>query len=157
MLGRFIFMEDQQHKIAKPTTLANTLRQDSSRRRLGALTLSALAVAPGRALAEGSRDVAVTSVDPARETALPWVPRYPSDRLAEEVVSVLRGRDELVSIAAVHLLDGTGVALNADDVVPPASLFKLNILAETYRQIERNRVKLAQMITILPEDAAPGA
>ena len=157
MLGRFIFMEDQQHKIAKPTTLANTLRQGSSRRRLGALTLSALAVAPGRALAEGSRDVAVTSVDPARETALPWVPRYPSDRLAEEVVSVLRGRDGLVSIAAVHLLDGTGVALNADDVVPPASLFKLNILAETYRQIERNRVKLAQMITILPEDAAPGA
>ncbi|NDG98673.1 MAG: hypothetical protein EBY11_12165 [Proteobacteria bacterium] len=137
--------------------MANTLRQDSSRRRLGTLTLSALAVAPGRALAEGSRDVAVTSGDPARESALPWVPQYPSDRLTEEVASVLRGRSGSVSIAAVHLLDGTGMALNADDVVPPASLFKMNILAETYRQIERNRVKLAQMITILPEDAAPGA
>ncbi len=153
---RLFAMQDQRNLISYPTGFAKPLRQVSSRRRLSTLALCSLAVNPRSAIAEGSRQLAGTAGNVAREAFTPWLPSKPSAKLAEVVASVLPDRFGSVAVAVVHLLDGTGMALNADDVVPPASLFKLNILAETQRQIERNRVSLAQMITILPEDAAPG-
>ena len=150
-------MDVQRNLIATSASGTQTPPYHVSRRLLGALALASLTVDPGMAMAERLRQVAGTGGHDAHETIAPWLPRHPSTDLAQSVASVLPDRSESIAIAVVHLVDGTGMALNADDVVPPASLFKLNILAETYRQIERNRVNLAQTITIMPEDAAPGA
>ena len=157
MLRRLSTMEDPRNLIADTTSGARTSQHGWSRRWLGGLALAALTAHPGFAMAEGTRQVTGTGGHLASEVPAPWLPRHPSARLAQAVASVLPDRAASVAIAVVHLVDGTGMALNADDVVPPASLFKLNILTETYRQIERNRVNLDQMITIMPEDAAPGA
>ncbi len=150
-------MEVERNQIATSASRTQTVRCEVSRRWLGGLALASLTGDPGIAMAMGQKQVAGTGGHDARETLAPWLPRHPSSKLAQAVASVLPDRANSIAIAVVHLLDGTGMALNADDVVPPASLFKLNILAETYRQIEGNRVNLAQMITIMPEDAAPGA
>lgn len=151
-------MEGQRSLIADTACRTPALHYGSSRRWLGGLALAALTVDPGIAKASGLQQAAGTSGHDARhEVPAPWLPRHPISQLAQSVASVLPDRAGSFAIAVVHLMDGTGMALNADDVVPPASLFKLNILAETYRQIERNLVNLAQMITIMPEDAAPGA
>src|ERR1700687_379718 len=62
-----------------------------------------------------------------------------------------------VSVAVKHLTTGASYALNADEVMPTASLIKLAVMAEVYQQAEDGKVKLSDTLTLHKEDKVQGS
>jgi beta-lactamase class A len=62
-----------------------------------------------------------------------------------------------VAIAVKHLGSGETWALNADDVMPTASLIKLPIMAEVYFQSKAGKVKLEDSVTLAKDDMVQGS
>jgi beta-lactamase class A len=61
------------------------------------------------------------------------------------------------AISVMHLETGTAAAINDDRTVVPASLYKLGVLVEAYRQIEAGTLRTDEPLRLLPTDWAPGA
>ncbi len=83
-------------------------------------------------------------------------PAKPSPLAArlEAVVATHRGK---IAIAVKSLDTGEAFYLHADDVMPTASLIKLPVMVEVFRQAEAGKVKLDQKLTLTKEDCVPGA
>ncbi len=62
-----------------------------------------------------------------------------------------------VSIAVKHLINGESYYLNADAVMPTASLIKVAVLIETYQQADEGKLKLTDRVTLREEDKVPGS
>ena len=62
-----------------------------------------------------------------------------------------------VAVAVKHLVTGETYYLNADAVMPTASLIKVAILIETYYQADEGKLKLTDRITLREEDKMPGS
>jgi beta-lactamase class A len=62
-----------------------------------------------------------------------------------------------LGLAARHLETGEQLALNADRVFPTASVIKLAVLAELYRQAEEGTLRLDRRIALTAKDAARGS
>jgi beta-lactamase class A len=62
-----------------------------------------------------------------------------------------------VAIAVKHLITGESYALNADEVMPTASLIKLAVMAEVYQQVKDGKITLSDTVTLKKEDKVPGS
>ncbi len=62
-----------------------------------------------------------------------------------------------VAIAMKHLESGETFFLNADEVMPTASLIKLPIMAEVYFQAKEDKVKLDDMLTLTKDEMVQGS
>src|SRR5438445_9626884 len=62
-----------------------------------------------------------------------------------------------VAIAVKHFTTGETYTLNADEVMPTASLIKLAVMAEVYQQAEDGKIKLDDTVTLRKEDRVQGS
>jgi beta-lactamase class A len=62
-----------------------------------------------------------------------------------------------VAIAVKCLSTGESYALNADEVMPTASLIKLAVMAEVYQQAKDVKINLGETITLRKEDKVQGS
>jgi D-alanyl-D-alanine carboxypeptidase (penicillin-binding protein 5/6)/beta-lactamase class A len=62
-----------------------------------------------------------------------------------------------VAIAVKHLGTGEGYFLNADELMPTASLIKVAVLVEVYAQVQEGKVRLDDMVTLKESDKVPGS
>lgn len=62
-----------------------------------------------------------------------------------------------VAIAVKHLGTNETYYLNADEVMPTASLIKIAVLIEVYQQAAEGKVKLTDRVTLRAEDKVPGS
>ena len=73
------------------------------------------------------------------------------------VEALVGGIDGVVGVAARDLAGGAEVAVNADEPFPTASVMKVPILFELYRQAEAGRVDLDRRVPYGPEQRVPGS
>lgn len=62
-----------------------------------------------------------------------------------------------VALAVKHLKTGVTCGLREDEPLPAASLIKLAVMVETYRQAGEGKVDLAAKVTLRKEDRVPGS
>ena len=72
----------------------------------------------------------------------------------EEVVASLSGT---YGVAALNLSSGETIGLNESEFFPSASLYKLVVLYEAYRQAETGRISLAASLEIRPQHLCEAA
>jgi beta-lactamase class A len=93
----------------------------------------------------------VSLVAPAAETP------PPTTELAKNIEALTKAHKGKVAVAVKNLATGESYYLNADDVMPTASLIKFPIMIEAYYQAKEGKVKLDDMITLKKEDMVPGS
>src|SRR3954447_17583138 len=74
-----------------------------------------------------------------------------------QVEEIARGVEGIIGVYAKDLASGTEIALNADTLFPTASVMKIPILYELYRQVEAGQIDLAARITLEQQDLVPGS
>jgi beta-lactamase class A len=62
-----------------------------------------------------------------------------------------------IAVAVKNLATGEGYALNADEVMQTASLIKLAVMVEAYRQLDAKKVDFAKTLTLTKDDKVPGS
>lgn len=62
-----------------------------------------------------------------------------------------------IAVAVKNLASGEEYKRNADEVMQTASLIKLAIMVEAYRQLDAKKVDFAKTLTLTNEDKVPGA
>jgi len=130
-------------------------------------TLAPRPTAPAAAAAERPTPVAVATAvsaptiaptptrPPAPATPTPpCVPPPPySTGLAAAVEAEVGARAGSYAVAVVNLETGEAYLRNADQRFPAASVYKLAVLYETWRQLQAGTLSAAAELTISPEDA----
>lgn len=81
----------------------------------------------------------------------------PADRLAAPLTRLAKAHKGKVAIAVKHLGTGETYYLNADEVMPTASLIKVAVLIEAYQQAAEGKVELTDRLTLRAEDKVPGS
>jgi serine-type D-Ala-D-Ala carboxypeptidase (penicillin-binding protein 5/6) len=77
--------------------------------------------------------------------------------LEERVQRRVEGHEGKVAVAIRHLDSGESVFLNADEPMPTASLIKVAVMVEAYRQSEQGKLDLAKMLTLAEDDKVQGS
>ncbi|WP_425616969.1 serine hydrolase [Anatilimnocola sp. NA78] len=88
---------------------------------------------------------------------LATLPASAAEKLADKLLPLIKAHEGKVAVAVKHLKTGETFAHNADEPMPTASLIKLPVMVEAYRQAEAGKVDLQKMITLRPEDKVPGS
>jgi beta-lactamase class A len=78
-------------------------------------------------------------------------------KLEASIQAVDRGLEGVMGVAIMDLADGRMLTLNADEIFPAASVIKLGILAELYRQNEQGGQQLAAPYTLNANDLVSGS
>lgn len=65
--------------------------------------------------------------------------------------------DGKAAIALKHLVTGQTYFLNADEVMPTASLIKLPVMVEVYFQVHEKKVALGDKVELKKDDKVPGS
>jgi len=84
-------------------------------------------------------------------------PLVAAETLADKLQPLIKGHAGKVAVAVKHLKTGESFAHNADEPMPTASLIKLAVMVEAYRQVEAGKVDLQAKITLKQEDKVPGS
>lgn len=79
------------------------------------------------------------------------------DRLGERLDSLVKRHEGAVALAVVNLDTGECLFRNADEPMPTASLIKLAVLIEAYRQDAVGLISLDETVTLRDEDKVPGS
>ena len=77
--------------------------------------------------------------------------------LSERLAPLIAAHEGKVAVAVKHLKSGESFAREADAPMPTASLIKLPIMVEAYRQANEGKINLDEMATLKAEDKAPGS
>src|SRR6266536_1698384 len=87
------------------------------------------------------------------------VPAFADEPLTLEarIAPIAKEHKGKVAVAVKDLATGEGFYLNADEVMPTASLIKLPIMVETYWQAEEGTVKLDATLTLMKGDKVQGS
>lgn len=80
-----------------------------------------------------------------------------AESLGEKVLPLLSAHEGKVALAVKHLKTGETFAHQADVPMPTASLIKLPIMVEAYRQADAGKVGLEKKITLTQDDKVPGS
>lgn len=80
-----------------------------------------------------------------------------ADTLEERLTSLAKAHKGTVAIAVKHLDNSETVYINADEVLPTASLIKFPVMLEVYMQVLEGKVKLGDMVTLTEADKVPGS
>ena len=98
---------------------------------------------------------------PARgaTSAEPPAPPAGSETAALEsrLLPLIQAHKGHVAVAVKHLRTGAAYSYHADEAMPTASLIKLAVMVETYRQAEEKKVDLDTRLTLRKEDQVPGS
>lgn len=80
-----------------------------------------------------------------------------ADGLQVKLAPLIAAHEGKVAVAVKNLKTGESFSHEADVAMPTASLIKLPIMVEAYRQAESGQVDLKKLITLRLEDKAPGS
>src|SRR5437773_9060504 len=75
--------------------------------------------------------------------------------LAERLQPLISAHEGEVAVAVKHLKTGESFSHKADEPMPTASLIKLPIMVEAYRQALADKVGLTDHVTFRDEDKTP--
>jgi beta-lactamase class A len=79
------------------------------------------------------------------------------ETLAEKLMPLVEAHAGKVAIAVKQLNSGESFAHEADRPMPTASLIKLPVMVEAYRQAAEGKVELAELLPLREEDKVPGS
>jgi beta-lactamase class A len=94
--------------------------------------------------------LALLAVLPAAEAAN-------SPGLEARLAPLAKAHKGKVALAVRHLGTGECYYLNADEVMPTASLIKVAVLVEAYQQAAEGKVRLTDRVTLREADKVPGS
>ena len=77
--------------------------------------------------------------------------------LAERIGPLIQKHSGKVAVAVKHLASGESFAHQADEPMPTASLIKLAVMIEAYRQAEAGKLDLSTSVTLKAEDKVQGS
>jgi beta-lactamase class A len=77
--------------------------------------------------------------------------------LEERLAPLAKAHKGKVAIAVKHFDTGESYYLNADEVMPTASLIKVAVLIEAYQQADEGKFKLTDKVTLHDADKVPGS
>jgi serine-type D-Ala-D-Ala carboxypeptidase (penicillin-binding protein 5/6) len=77
--------------------------------------------------------------------------------LADRLQPLIQGHQGTVAVAVKHLKTGETFAHQADTPMPTASLIKLAIMVEAYRQASEGKINLDDKVTLAADDKVPGS
>jgi len=77
--------------------------------------------------------------------------------LKEIVGRAGEGFDGKLGISVKHLGSGESASLNGDEPFPTASVFKVPVIVELYRQVEAGKRSLDEKIVLMESDKVPGS
>ena len=77
--------------------------------------------------------------------------------LRQKLSSLLKTHEGHVAVAIKHLATGERFEFEANRAMPTASLIKIAVMVEAYRQADAGRIDLEQRITLLAGDKVPGS
>lgn len=80
-----------------------------------------------------------------------------SSSISEAVLPLLKGYQGDVAVAVYHLESDSHWSVRGDVVMPTASLIKLPVMVEAYRQVAAGKIKLDQRIELKKEDMVQGS
>lgn len=80
-----------------------------------------------------------------------------AESLGEKIMPLLEAHEGKVGFAVKHLKTGETFAHQADVPMSTASLIKLPIMVEAYRQADAGKVDLEKKITLTQDDKVPGS
>ena len=81
----------------------------------------------------------------------------PAADLEARIAPLAKAHKGTVAVAVKHLTTGDTFFLNADEVMPTASLIKLPVMVETFWQVGEGKVKFDTTLTLKKDDKVPGA
>jgi beta-lactamase class A len=84
-------------------------------------------------------------------------PAAPPDTLEARLAPLTKAHKGKVAVGVKHLVTGEPFFLNADEVLPTASLIKLPVLIEAYLQAGEGKIKLGDTLTLRESDKVPGS
>ena len=77
--------------------------------------------------------------------------------LSERLLPLIRAHEGNVAVAVKHLKSGESFTHNADEPMPTASLIKLPVMVEAYRQASEGKIDLNDRVTFKDDDKTPGS
>lgn len=77
--------------------------------------------------------------------------------LEDRIAPIAREHKGKIAVAVKGLCTGEEYYLNANEPMPTASLIKLAVMVEAYRQAEEGRVSLDKTLTLKKDDRVPGS
>jgi beta-lactamase class A len=110
-------------------------------------TMGDAATQAGEALPLPTRPVAVA----------PPIDYWADELLASRITAALPARVGRVSVAVRNVRTGASAGIDPEASMPPASVYKLGVLLEAFRQVEAGRIALDEPLLLLPQDWSEGA
>jgi len=80
-----------------------------------------------------------------------------SPTLEARLMPLIKAHKGKVAVMVKHLASGETFCYHANDVMPTASLIKLPVMVEAYRQAADKKIDLDQVVTLKKEDKVPGS
>jgi beta-lactamase class A len=80
-----------------------------------------------------------------------------ADTLEERLTALAKAHHGTVAVAVKRLDSSESVYINADEVLPTASLIKFPVMLEVYMQVLEGKVKLSDMVTLKESDKVTGS
>jgi beta-lactamase class A len=77
--------------------------------------------------------------------------------LYNEIVKETKGFEKVLGVAVRHLGTGEEANFNGDELFPTASVFKVPVIVELYRQVEVGRLSLEDKMVLKDSDKVPGS
>ena len=77
--------------------------------------------------------------------------------LVERIREAAETFDGVLGVSVRHLGTGEEASVNGDELFPTASVFKVPVLVELYRQVDSGRMDLDEKILLLEKDMVPGS
>jgi len=78
-------------------------------------------------------------------------------KLLERIKESSEGLEGILGVAVKHLDSGEMASLNGDELFPTASVFKVPVIVELYRQVESGIISLDEKVILRGEDKVPGS
>jgi beta-lactamase class A len=85
------------------------------------------------------------------------IPLFADDRLQNELTRLAKITTGQVGLTAIHIESGRHISLNETTRFPMASSFKVPIAVQILSRVDRNEIRLDQMVTLEPHDLHPGS
>jgi beta-lactamase class A len=89
-------------------------------------------------------------------TLTAFVPLDAAD-LDDAIKPITEAHKGKVAVAVKNLATGERYELNGDEVMQTASLIKLAVMVEAYRQADEKKIDLGKMVTLTKDDKVPGS
>ena len=77
--------------------------------------------------------------------------------LVERIREAAEAFDGVLGVSVRHLGTGEEASVNGDELFPTASVFKVPVLVELYRQVDSGRMDLDEKVLLLEKDMVPGS